>query len=361
MAAAAITQYVNSEKARKLSQQEQDRLADLANRIQQPTFNENGTPGPAYDFSTLTPEDYKLVEKYIPEAAPVIAEQAPQVVERSTASKEGLAAQQKALRRLMQVSESNEDPELMAAINKAGRSAQQEAQSRQSSILEDAARRGLTGSGLSVMAQSQGASNAFDRAGEASQNAAVAAYKNRLNAMMQGAELGGQIGQQENQLAYQNANIINDFNRRMSQRAQDVASSNVDARNQASRYNIGQAQDISNRNVQQRNQSAWNERERADRLKYQQADWARQERNNFNDLQQKKYQNDTDLLGIQTGVGMRNIAANQQAAADRNQMIQGLSNAGVAGAMYYGGQQNRDEDWERRKSMAQYEKTGKWE
>lgn len=223
----------------------QDSLEDWAakNKDILPQFNNIPT------FEYLSPEQYKVIEKYNPQYAEYIKQVDPQTVKRSEVGEEGLSAQRQALRKLMMTGQLDQDPELMQRFAEADRNAQIAAQSRQQSLMQDFARRGQAGSGVQLAAQLGAGSETMDRAAEASQKAAAEAYRNRLSQLMQGAQLGGQMEQRDLSLAEKNADIINRFNEMTSKRYQDWLLGRADLANQAQKYNIEQVQDVANKNV----------------------------------------------------------------------------------------------------------------
>jgi hypothetical protein len=234
-------------------------------------------PPTAYDFSTLTPEDYQVVGTFAPEIAPHVAEVAPQVVADTAAGLEGQQAQLSALRRLQQIGEGGIDPQFAQRMREADQSSQQAAQSRQQSTLQDYARRGLLGSGTQLASDLAANEGAMQRGAQSSSDAATQAYLNQLGALQSGAQLGGNIRSQELDLQSRNAAIANSFNQRTSAAFQTYLQNQADLKNQAALRNLDTSQDISNRNVHQRNVAAEGDRDRQDRL--------------FDRLRQQKIQN----------------------------------------------------------------------
>ncbi len=384
MALGSLAQLYSSEKARGAEKGRLEEIAALYNSIKPPNYdltildppemheqmlNSPAFSGeiapPKFNLDKLTPEQFKQVQQYIPQAAPFIAEAAPKLIEQSVGMKAGKDAQMAALKKFMDVGNSSTDPEYEEAITKAGRQAQTEAQSRQASILQDFARRGQSGSGLNLAAQIGGTSQAMDRNAMANMSAASQAYKNRLQALSQGAELGGQISQQDQNLQAQNNAVINAFNQRMSTNQQQYQNQRAGMMNDAQKYNVGMQQDLANMNTQAANQYSLQNQQRNDQLaKYgydaanqaqQRQDaltqWQRNQQNSanaynnqlamqnynmsnanldkINNLKRQSYQ---DALQQAAGISGNAIQMNNAdigQAQDRNAAIQGLANAGM--------------------------------
>jgi hypothetical protein len=306
--ASALAQFLNSEQARRLSDKERARIAKMVDQLQAPNFTQ----------ADFTPEDYKMLQQYVPEVAQNVVEQAPRTIQETSDMGQGRQAQLEALNQMRATAMAERDPALMAMMEQASRRGAVDAQSRQSAIMEGLARRGQLGGSAAVVAQMQGAGDAMERSAEAGRAAAIEAYRNRQQAMRGAAEVGGQVYSQDFQKERANTDIINDFNRRMADRQFAYNQYASGLRNEAQRYNIGTAQDLANRNVQGRNSA--------------QDKWAQ--------ARQNMYQNEVNKVGLKSGQGQANVAAINQAAADRNQAIQGLSNAGMT---YYGTQMEADQ------------------
>ena len=359
-AATAIANYIQAEKARGAASAEIDRLQQIYNNIKSPKLDKNGTPAPAFDMSNLTPEDYKVVAQYVPEAAARIEEVNPTIVKETAAMGEGREAQLSALRRLSGISQQEQDPELMQTLNMASQRGQMEAQSRGQSILQDANRRGMLGSGLSAAMQGQAGIGSMQQAAMTSQDAATQAYKNRLQAMMQGAELGGSIRTQDISLQGKNADIINAFNQRTTRAAQDLESQRIADLNNARRYNAGVAQDIDNKNVAQRYDANVVNRTRQDSLAKYGAEWNRSAQQYGNTQAQQEFNNDLAKANGQAGVSGNAVNNMLGAGQDKANAITGLGAGASSVANYYGNQESLNEMQNRADARAYYNKTGQW-
>ncbi len=314
MAASAIAQYMNSQQAASANKADMAKLQALYAKLQQPNF----------DGSTLTPEDYQVVGKYVPEVAPRIQEMNPTTIKPDAQMAQGQAAQRQALQQLQQVASSSNNPELAGMSNQALAQGQAAAQSRQASLMNQYARQGMLGSGVQLAGQLSAGEGAMQQASQAGQTAAMEAYRQRLAALGQSAQLGGQMVSQDAGIQGQNAAIINAFNQRMAQSGQNYADYAANTANQAQAQNLNAAQSVANMNTQQKNQ------------------YAIQQQAYQNQLKQMQYQNQLAALGQNTGMTQMNMGMNTQQAQDKNAAYQGLGNAATAGAMYYGQQQQND-------------------
>lgn len=293
-AGAGIFNYAESQRAQAAKEAETARLQRILDAIQDPQF----------DPSTITPEDYKIVEKYQPQAAAFIAEQNPQLIQETADMSAGRDTQMAAMRRLMEASKGN-DPEYLAKMNQSARRAQQEAQSRQASILQDAQRRGALNSGMAMASQMQAGAGSMDALAMQQQGQASDSYRNQLEALRGGAALGGDIRSSDMQMQGRNTDILNSFNQRNTANRQAFENQRADVANQGQRYNVGVAQDLANRNVGQRNEAAYGERDYR------------------NKMQQGNYDNQMDRLGIQAKISGAVRSDIRQRSADKQNAVLG--------------------------------------
>lgn len=242
----ALFQFINSEKGRAASDAERRRLIQLYEKINLPDF----------DPRDITPEDYKVIGTYTPEIAPYVAEEAPQVLQESAITQEGMQAQRDALARLREAAATSEDPQFIGMVNRAVREAERGAQARQGSIMENFARRGQLGSGLEMAAQMQGGADAAERAAIAGESAAADAYRNRLQMLRDSASLGKDIRGQDLGMQEKNIDIINAFNQRAAQAQRDWGKYRAGEMNEAQLKNLSAAQRASDLNKQARYNAA---------------------------------------------------------------------------------------------------------
>ena len=391
---AGAAQMYQSEKARGAERKRLDELKKMYEKLKPPNYDLSiedppelheealarpefsGPMAPAtFDMSKFEPEELKLIDTFNPHIAKLIKEESPTILEKTGDMREGLDAQKSALRKFTQIGEGGFDPEQAQAVQQAKDQAQAEAQSRGASIMQDFERRGMGGSGMELAAKMGAASTAMDRNAQLGLQASTDAYRNRLSALAQGAQLGGDIYNQEAQFQETNADIINSFNQRMSKRHQDWEQMRADAMNAADLRNMQEAQRIDDYNVKGRNRAEEEYRARADELAKYNHEFQMGERNRADDLNKWNYaadtaqrqyddsreilqskwrQDNTDRMNAFKDADFRNanikagnmagVSAMQGAntmgqAQDRNAAIQGMANAGM---MYYG-QQNANE------------------
>lgn len=318
-AVSAIAQWYNSEQARNANSEELARMRRLYDQVQQPDFN----------TSYIDPEDFRVLQQYVPEIAVQIQEEAPTTIQETGNMMEGRDAQMNALRRLAGIASETNDPALMQQLNEAASRAQQESQSRYESQMQDAQRKGMYGSGISqALAQQQGA-NAMQQAGQQSQAAAAEAYRNRLRALSESATLGGNIRNQDISLQSKNADIINAFNARTATANQQWQNDRANEINAGNRFNIGQNQAAADKNTAANNQAAINQRDM------------------YNTGQQNRFNNELRKRGFMGDLSNAQRGMNTQNAQDTNQMIQGIAGAGAAAYGAYENNARDDARWDR--------------
>lgn len=392
-----LAQYYSAEKARKASQARLNKIEEMFNKIKPPDYDLSITDppelhqqqlalpqfsdpmqAPKFDLSKLEPEDLKVIGKFNPELPALVMEAEPELIEKTKGMQIGREAQLKALKRLQQVGEGEFDPEYQQQVQEAARAAQGEAQSRQASIMQDFARRGIAGSGMNLAAQMGATASSMDRAAQANQAAAAQAYRNRLNALMSGAQLGSQIRGEDIDLQARNTAAINAFNQRVSRQRQAYEDQRAQAMNQAQMYNLGVGQSVEQQNVAARNQAAMADRARLDALaKYGagfaqqeaaradrnvqqqyanqvaqqqyanqmaagQAAWKAGELEKQNKLKQQMYQDQMARTQGAAGIAGQQSAADISAAKDRGALIQGLTNVAMTGALAANQRQQAD-------------------
>jgi len=351
MAVGAVMQYYNSEKARGATAERLKQIEKLFDKVKPPNLDIKVYDDPKiaaqippgdYDFSSITPEEYKLVAKIAPEAAPYVAEKAPQIVQASKNAMSGRTAQLEALRRFRSIAEGEDDPQLQQMLMESSRKARGDAQSRQASILQDFQRRGTGGPGAELALQSRGASDAMQTQAMESQGASAEAYRNRLQALSSGAQLGGQVRQSEMGEAKTNADIINDYNQRSSSRYQQYLQARADSIYDARVKEETMKQGIDDANVSGRNKMRVEDLDRQNRLRQQQRGERVDERDYQRGLagdkmrvQQQKFGNELDVARGKAGIQSQGIDYMRSDARDRNQAIQGVTDTVAAGSMYY--------------------------
>lgn len=331
--AGAAAQWYNSEQARRASAQERAKMAELINNLQDPNFDPN----------QLTPEQYAVAAKYVPEAAAYIEETKPEIIKETEDMVMGKNAQRDALERLSGIAKSTDvDPQMQALANAASRKAQTEAQSRQASILQDAERRGSLNAGTTLAAQLGASSDAMDRLATTQNQNAGNAYQQRLQALAESGRLGGEMRTQEASLQGKNADIINQFNARNSRARQDYENSRAGMLNDASKLNAGVFNSTNNANVDLRNNAAKGNQARSD------------------EVARSLYNAQMNKANLQVGQAGQNINAINQTAQDRNNIIQGLSGGASAMSASSAAADAEKERQDRADRRAQYQQTGMW-
>lgn len=366
----AIANYYQAEKARGATERELKKVRDMFDRVKPPELKVNIEDPPEYieqlevpqlDFSRVTPEDFEMVGQFAPQLTPYIAEQNPKLVEDTAASKEGRQAQLDALRQMKQISESGTDPIQSENMRKIYQKAASETQSAGKSLLQQEARRGTLGSTKGFAERLQASSSLQQQAAEMGGQEAAQAYQRRMQALRDMAGLGGSITQQERSLQSRNADIINAFNQRTSQRMQAHQQQQADAINAAALRNLGVQQDLANRNTAQANEAQRYNLERQNKLLQQQAGLQNQATQYANQMAaqrwgqmadldatrrgvaQQNYANQLDVARSKAGLSTTGINYMNQAARDKMAATQGLAEAVGKGAVYYGQQQNVDD------------------
>lgn len=299
-----LIQWQNSKEARAATQAERDRISGLINNLKDPSF----------DTSMITPQDYQVVGKYVPQVAPLVAEANPTLLKGDSADATlAKGAQRDVLSNYLAQAKSGNDPLLEIQQRKAAQQAAQDAQSNRASLDSLFARRGMApGGAMQYGAALSGAADAQDKEAQAGQQAALAAYQNRQNSMGQAAGLAGNIYNREASQEQQNAQIMNDFNKRMAQTQNQYGQYTTQQGNDAQKYNLGVSQETANAN----NNRGYQAQVANQGLKNQTA--------------QQLYNNQVGRVGLQSGASDQAIKAINQTAQGNNQLVQGLGETGSA-------------------------------
>jgi hypothetical protein len=353
MAVSALMQYYNSEKARGATKEQLDKIEAMFNKVKPPDFDmkvyddpklASQIPAAAYDFSRITPEEYKLVQNISPESAPYVAEKAPQVAQASQAATAGRTAQLEALQRYKSIAAGEHDPQFQQMILEASRKARGDAGSQRASIIDSFARRGMSGGGAEMAAQQGAASDDMQREAMSGQAAAADSYRNRLEALSKGAQLGGQVRDSEMGEQQNAASVVNDYNQRTAKRYQDWQNARADSIYQARVMQEQAKQRISDANVAGRNKAATDNRDNHNALVGKQQNDDLERRRYWLDLlrhknatKQQAFGNEMDIFKGKAGIANNNIDYMNQRTRDQNQAIQGVGNAVAGVAMYADG------------------------
>lgn len=305
--AGAAAQWMNSEQARKASAAERDRMQEVIDKLQSPNFNPQ-------DF---TSEEYSIAAKYVPDVAKFIEEKAPETVKATAAGEAGREAQLSALGRLKNLSETGEDVQSQVMRQRALGDAAAQNQAQQATIQQNAAQRGVGGSGMEFLQAMMNQQGSNQSASRNAQDAAMDSYRNKLSAMKDSASLGGQIRDSDVSEQARNAGIINDYNQRKTAEANRYAQYVANANNQGNLYNLNNQQRVADANTGLRNSDLARKQGRGDMI------------------EKERYNADMNKANMNIGQGGRNIEGINQAANGRAQAIQGVQQGVMSGANYY--------------------------
>lgn len=344
-AATAAANYMNNQQNQAANQKLADENRNRLNGVGLPDL-----PGETLDPNMLNYNQYTYGGDYDPTSSEYVREIDPTMIERSDAAKYGRDAQMEALQKFRSNISSGYDPEFAAKVNTANQSSQQAAQSRMASILQDAQRRGQLGTTGMLAAQMQGSSDAMSNGAMQSQQAAVEAYKNQLGQQVQASNMGRQLGQDEENYAAQNANIINSFNQRTSRSYQQYLDQVAADQNSAQMRNLNARQSLSNANVGLQNQQTKD-----------QYGAAQNERDYQKGISQSNFNNQMSKATGQSVNNNQQMGMNNQNAQSNASMIQGLG-SGIGG--YFSAQDaaaGRQQDQLAADRRANYEQSGSWQ
>ena len=324
----AYQQWKQSEAGRNASAAESKKMEELLAKVQTPNF----------DPSKLTPEDYAVVRKHIPQVAQYVAEANPSLVKADSAGAvAGRDAQMNALNKLRNLSNTGTDEQSMMLQQEATNQANIANRGRQGAIQEDFARRGAGGGGLELLAQMSNAQNVNDTQASNSRAYAMEAYRTKLQALKDSASLGGTIRGEDVQLESNNNDILNSFNQRTAANRMAHNRYVADTNNDADRFNLTNEQDVINRNTSTANDFQKYNQGREDHIK------------------QANFDNDMDKVKTYGGIANMNRADINGATKDTNSAIAGAADGVQTGIAYYGASQQRaDDKAEREKDRQAY-------
>lgn len=345
----ALGQMYEAEKAAGASKK---RLAELERAFAQLkppsmriTIDEAGTLSPEYlaervppveyDMSSIPPEVYEAVGEYKPEALKFFPglPNVPYIT--PAAGETGKEAQLSALQQMQRIA-SGEEPDyaLREQLFKTRQAADLAGQQRQESILRDFARRQMLGAGTQQLAQLQAAGDVTNRQAAADVAAGAESYRNRLNMLSRSADLGGTVKEQEREFAARNADLINDFNRRMSEGYQDYLYKQNALANQAQLFNLQNRQRLSEKNVAAAGEAARYNKQTRNALLEAQRQQEIGERQRFLGNQQQAYSNEFNKLAAQKGLTGMGMEMDMGYGKQRAGTYQGLGDAATKIAYY---------------------------
>lgn len=267
---------------------------------------------PQFDKTPFTPEEMRVLDKFVPEVSQFVAEKAPVLIQ-GAGQQEYIQSQKEALNTLKQLSQSGFDPATQAAMEQARFQSDQASKAQRSQLLSQLAARGVTGQEVvSSLGQQQ---DLDTQARQAYLQAAQQGQARRMQALQEYANLAGQMRGSAAQQEQANVGIMNDFNQRATMSRRQWENQKTQQANEARLLNIQQAQQIANQNVQARNTAAQFNKDRADRI----AQIAAASKN-------QKLQTIADLMDAQRKAESAGILREGQ------NMAQGISGLGQAGA-----------------------------
>lgn len=311
-----------------------------------PEYLAERVPPVDYDMSSIPPEVYEAVGEYKPDALkffpglPNVPYITPQ------AGETGKQAQLTALQEMQRIA-SGETPDyaLREQLFKTRQAADLAGQQRQESILRDFARRQMLGAGTQQLAQLQAAGDVTNRQAAADVAAGAESYRNRLNMLSQSAALGGTVKEQERAFAARNADLINDFNRRMSEGYQDYLYRQNALSNQAQLMNLQQRQRIAEKNVASQAEAARYNQQKRNALMEAQRQQEIGERTRYLGGQQQDYANRFQQLAAQKGLSGMGMEMDIGLGKQRAGIYQGLGDAATKMIMAYDKNKKKDEEF----------------
>lgn len=268
----------------------QDQLAEIMKRTQ-------GIPLP--ELQKMIAEQYSSVGSVNPELESII-NLGPSAMEGISTDPALRQAQMNALLKLQGISDAGgKDAEFLAGANRVQNQVNANLKGNQDAIQQNLAARGLSG-GLSEQVQRQmAAQSAANQQASMGLDLNAQAQQRALSALMSGAQLGGQMEQnqfnQKSQIA-QAQDAINKFN---IANQQQISGQNIDRRNNAQIANLQNQQNIANMNT-----------------------GARQAANEYNlNLPQQNFNNQMSRVGM-TNTAQQNMAKNSaRQAQQQNQFL----------------------------------------
>lgn len=231
-----------AEATKNASAEEVARLQEIMKKV------EEGWQSPTLDTTPITPQELKLLQKYVPTVAQRTEEAAPHMLT-GKGQQESITAQRDALQQLQARAAGGQDATFDAQRELASTQAAQDLKGQRENILRESARRGLGGSGQEILAQMAAAGNAENMARQESLQGAQAADQRRIQALQQMTGLAGTMRGQAAQQEQSNADILNSFNQRAAARKQAYDQYVADQQNQAAMRNIGEQQRIAEANA----------------------------------------------------------------------------------------------------------------
>lgn len=271
---------------------------------------------PSIEAQQIVLQNPQLVAQLVPELAQNIEQANSEMANVEVPSKYG-EAQDRALDKLIEMGETPFTLSEQIANEKERRATQGVMEQQRAAALQNAAQRGMAGSGLEFAMGQAGAQQAQQQLANESEAKIQDAQNRVLNSIAQGGNLATDLSNQSFSQQSQKANaqdIINAFN---TQNKLGVQNTNVANKMAAQQYNVGTAQNLENTRANNANaQETYNK-----------------------GLIQQDYQNRLNkaqsIANAKMGQGSMAMQAGQNQAANTMGMFSGISQAiGGAGKMY---------------------------
>lgn len=298
-AGTALAGWLNSREAANASKEERQRISDLVKKLRAPNF----------DPTTIKPEEYTVVEKYVPQVSSYVAEAAPQLVEGKgpdrTLSREVM---REAIAKLRDEAQNGTSGKL--AVNEALDQAGAAMRTQDASLAQEFAMRGSGASGPEAMARLMQAQRGQGVLADTTRRAKLDSLRSQIEDLKAAAGMASQMGAEELNLESQNAGITNNFNARMADSRRTWQYNKDNAVNRAMEQNVGIANDTANRNVDLRNTYRQNQQNRSDKIV------------------QAGYDFEKDKLGFESGVSNQARADIAAGAKQTQGVISGIGDAG---------------------------------
>jgi hypothetical protein len=324
--------YLNSQAADEADEASKQRLKEIAEKIQR----EWQTPN--LDSTPLTPEEYKVLSRYVPQTAQLIQEKTPQMISEAGSQRE-IGAQQEALSRYQELAKSGTDAQQDAATQKALYTASENSKANRAAIARQYEQRGLGGSGMDFLGEVADQGQQNQNAYLASLDAVANAQKTRMAALGQYADLAGSTRGQNLNVERSNNDTINQFNERATRTKNQYNQYLAETANKAQLENQGREQIAADNNVSRANQFMISNRDTK----------------NSNEM--SRVSNFNNRLGAELGIAQQGNTLEGQIAANRVGAQKDLFNAGIGAATTYGAYNSAKEraDKEDKRYDQQYE------
>lgn len=166
-------------------------------------------------------------------------------------------AQMSALQQFQQLGRTGFGAQDRAALNQVQDETARNAEAKRQQIVQNYQARGQGGSGAEIAAALAGAQSSANQASKQGDDIASQASQRALQALTQGATLGGQVRTQDFNVANTKATAADQMNRFNVQGQRAIQDANTKAANQAQSANLANNQNIANQNTGQNNKELY--------------------------------------------------------------------------------------------------------